>query len=102
MPTQRFRITPTSRGSLFRAKRWFYSTFYTKASAEVKEGNKRAWVDLARKVIEEINKRNAVDKPTRLTIEYEVGQNGEFKPISVTVELMEMKTVDTVTITMTS
>ncbi|MEM3715662.1 MAG: hypothetical protein QW145_00695 [Candidatus Bathyarchaeia archaeon] len=100
MPVQRFRITPTSRGALFKAKRWFYSTFYTKASAEVKDENKRAWIDLARRIIEEINKHNASDKPTRLTIEYDVGPSGEFKPISVTVELMEIKPLETVTITM--
>ncbi|MCX8170610.1 MAG: hypothetical protein N3E47_01370 [Candidatus Bathyarchaeota archaeon] len=100
MPVQRFRITPTSRGALFKAKRWFYSTFYTKAPAEVKDGNKRAWTDLARKIIEEINKHNATDKPTRLTIEYEVGQRGEFKPISATLELMEMKLSDKIIINM--
>jgi len=100
MPAQRFRITPTSRGALFRAKRWFYLTFYTKASPEVKEENKKAWVDLASKIIEEIGKRNATDKPTRLTINYEVGPNGAFKPISVTVELMEIKPLETFTILM--
>jgi len=63
MPTQRFRITPTSRGALFRAKRWFYSIFYTKElPADVKEGNKKAWVDLASKIVEEVNKRGATDK----------------------------------------
>ncbi|MEM2341874.1 MAG: hypothetical protein QXX94_02975 [Candidatus Bathyarchaeia archaeon] len=102
MPTQRFRITPTSRGALFRAKRWFYSTFYTKASSDIKDENKKAWVDLAGKIIEEISKRNATEKPTRLTINYEVGPRGEFKPISVTVELMEIKPLETFTITLSS
>jgi len=41
MLVQRFRITPTSRGALFRAKRWLYSTFYTKVSAEVRGENKK-------------------------------------------------------------
>jgi len=100
MPTQRFRITPTSRGALFRAKRWFYLTFYTKAPSEVKEENKKSWVNLASKIIEEIGKRNATDKPARLTINYEVGPRGEFKPISVTVELMEIKPLETFTILM--
>ena len=89
MPVQRFRITPTSRGALFRAKRWFYSTFYTKVSAEVREENKKVWADLAARLIEEINKRNASDKPARLTINYETGSRGEFKLISATLELID-------------
>ena len=95
MPVQRFRITPTSRGALFRAKRWFYSTFYTKVSAEVREENKKVWADLAARLIEEINKRNASDKPARLTINYETGSRGEFKLISATLELMEIKPLET-------
>ncbi|MEM1586449.1 MAG: hypothetical protein QXX99_06805 [Candidatus Bathyarchaeia archaeon] len=98
MHTQRFRMTPTSRGALFRAKRWFYLTFYTKAPPEVKEENKRAWVSLAGKIIAELNKRNASDKPARLTIAYEVGPKGEFKPVSATIEIMEIKPVETFTV----
>jgi hypothetical protein len=98
MPVQRFRITPTSRGALFRAKRWFYSTFYTNVPSEVREENKKIWVDLAGKIVEEINKRNAADKPARLTINYETGPRGEFMPLSATVELMEIKPLDTITI----
>ncbi|MEM1582785.1 MAG: hypothetical protein QXK89_09810 [Candidatus Bathyarchaeia archaeon] len=102
MPVQRFRMTTTSKGALFRAKRWFYSTFYTKASSEVKEDNRRAWVELAGKIIEEINRHNAADKPTRLTINYEVGPRGEFKPTSVTVELMEIRPLESFTVTMSA
>lgn len=98
MPVQRFRITPTGRGALFRAKRWFYSTFYTKAPTEIKETNKKAWTELAAKIIEEINKRNASDKPARLVINYEVGPQGEFKPISATVELMEISPLESFTV----
>ncbi|MEM1515806.1 MAG: hypothetical protein QXH24_07175, partial [Candidatus Bathyarchaeia archaeon] len=92
------RLTPTGRGTLFRAKRWFYSTFYTKAPPEVKEENKRTWVSLAGKIIEELNKRDASNKPARLTISYEIGPRGEFKPISATIEVMEIKPVETFTI----
>ncbi|MEM1562547.1 MAG: hypothetical protein QXE73_05960 [Candidatus Bathyarchaeia archaeon] len=99
MQVQRFRLTPTSRGALFRAKRWFYSTFYTKAPPEVKEENKKAWVSLASKIIQELNKRNASDRPARLTINYNVGPRGEFKPISATIELMEIKPIETFTVT---
>lgn len=99
MPTQRFRITPTSRGALFRAKRWFYSIFYTKElPADVKEGNKKAWVDLASKIVEEVNKRGATDKPARLIISYESGPRGEFIPLSATMELMEIRPLETFTI----
>ena len=98
MPVQRFRITPTSKSALFRAKRWFYSMFYTKAPENVREENKKVWVDLAGKLVEEINKRNAAEKPARLTINYEVGSNGEFKPLSATVELMEIKPLETFTV----
>lgn len=98
MQVQRFRMTPTGRGTLFRAKRWFYSTFYTKAPPEVKEENKKAWASLAGKIIEELNKRDASNKPARLTISYEVGPRGEFKPISATIEVMEIKPIETFTI----
>lgn len=99
MPIQRFRITPTSRGALFRAKRWFYSLFYTKdLPADVREVNKKVWVDMASRLVEEINKRNAADKPTRLIINYESGSRGEFIPLSVTLEIMEIKPVETLTI----
>lgn len=98
MPIQRFRITPTSKSALFRAKRWFYLTFYTNVPAEVREENRKVWVDLAGKIVEEINKRNAADKPARLTINYEKGSHGEFHPSSVTVELMEIKPLETFTI----
>ncbi len=98
MPVQRFRITPTSKSALFRAKRWFYLTFYTNVPTEVKEENRKVWVDLAGKIVEEINKRNAAEKPARLIIDYEKGPRGEFKPFSATIELMEIKPLETFTI----
>lgn len=98
MPVQRFRITPTCKSALFRAKRWFYSTFYTGVPAEIREENKKVWVDLAAKLVEEINKRNATDKPARLIINYETGPRGEFKPLSATIEIMEIRPLETLTI----
>lgn len=89
---QRFRISPSGRGAIFRMKRWFYATFYSNiADKEVRESNRKAWLDLSRKLIEEINKRNAADKPTRITLEYEADQKGLFKPVSATVEILELK-----------
>ncbi|MCS7112755.1 MAG: hypothetical protein RMJ00_01615 [Nitrososphaerota archaeon] len=93
---QRFRISPSGRGAIFRMKRWFYATFYSGVSdREVKESNRRIWLDLSRKLIEEINKRSAADKPTRIVLEYEVDPKGLFKPISATVEILELKPVET-------
>jgi len=97
---QRFKISPTSRGAIFRLKRWFYLSFYTKAPSEVREKNREKWLKLSRRLIEEISARNASDKPARITLEYQVGPNGEFIPVSVTVELMEIKPYDVVKIYM--
>jgi len=91
---QRFKISPTSKGAIFKLKRWFYLTFFTKASKEVKEKNREEWLKLSRKLIQEINERNASEKPARITLEYEVGLNNEFKPISATIELMEIKPIE--------
>ncbi|MEM2254911.1 MAG: hypothetical protein QXD73_04920, partial [Candidatus Bathyarchaeia archaeon] len=98
MPTQRFKISPTSKGAIFKLKRWFYLNFFSKASAEIKEKNKQTWLELSRRLIEEINKRGASDKPARMTLEYEKGANNEFTPLRVTVELMEIKPLDAFTI----
>ncbi len=97
---QRFRVAPTSRGAVFRLRRWFYLTFYTKASSGVRERNRKEWLKLSRRLIEEINKRNASDKPARITLEYEVGPKGEFIPVSATVELMEIKPIDVIRVRM--
>ncbi len=97
---QRFKISPTSRGAIFRLKRWFYLTFYTRAPSEVREKNREEWLKLSRRLIEEISARNASDKPARITLEYQVGPNGEFIPVSVTVELMEIKPYDVIKVYM--
>lgn len=92
---QRFKISPTGRGAIFKLKRWFYLTFYTKnVPNDVKEKNRSVWLELSRRLIEETNMRRASEKPTRITLEYEVDPNNEFKPISVTVEVMEMKPIE--------
>ncbi|MEM2238735.1 MAG: hypothetical protein QXL27_00275 [Candidatus Bathyarchaeia archaeon] len=92
---QRFKISPTGRGAIFKLKRWFYLAFYTKNVPEdIKEQNRKVWLELSRRLIEEMNKRGASEKPTRITLEYEASPNNEFKPISVAVEVMEMKPVE--------
>lgn len=92
---QRFKISPTGRGAIFKLKRWFYLAFYTKnVPVDIKEQNRKVWLELSRRLIEEMNKRNASEKPTRITLEYEASSNNEFKPISIAVEVMEMKPVE--------
>jgi len=95
---QRFKISPTSRGAIFKLKRWFYLNFFSKASAEVREQNKQAWLELSRKLIDELNKRGASDKPARITLEYEKGINNEFIPVAATIELMEIKPLEVITV----
>ncbi|MFN3621909.1 MAG: hypothetical protein ACK4TI_03375 [Nitrososphaerales archaeon] len=92
---QRFKISPTGRGAIFKLKRWFYLTFYTKNMPDdVKERRRSVWLELSRRLIEEMNRRRASEKPTRITLEYEADPNNEFKPISVAVEVMEMKPIE--------
>lgn len=92
---QRFKISPTGRGAIFKLKRWFYLSFYTKNVPDnIREKNRKNWLELSRRLIEEMNKRSASEKPTRITLEYELGPNNEFKPISVAVEVMEMKLLE--------
>jgi DNA-binding transcriptional regulator YhcF (GntR family) len=96
--SQRFKISPTSRGAIFKLKRWFYLNFFTKAPADIREKNRQVWLEFSRRLIEEINKRGASDKPARITLEYEKGTNDEFLPLSATVELMEIKPLEVFTI----
>jgi len=95
---QRFRVATTSKSALVKAKRWFYATFYNNVEKEIREENKKAWAEVAKRFVEEINKRNATELPCRITLRYETGPKGEFKPNSAVVELMEIKNVDTFTI----
>jgi hypothetical protein len=93
---QRFRISPSGRGAIFRVKRWFYATFYSNIpDKDVRESNRKVWLEISKRLIDEINKRNAADKPTRILLEYEVDQKGLFKPISATIEVLELKPVET-------
>jgi len=103
MPEQRFRIAPTSRGAIFRAKRWFYATFYNKKiPPEIREENKKAWTELARRIVEEVNKYGYSENPARITIKYEAGPNGEFKPQSAILEIMSIEPVKTIVVSPTA
>ena len=99
MPEQRFRISPTTRGAIFKVKRWFYGAFYNKKIPEdVREKNKETWVRFANRLVEETSKRGISDQPARITVTYDIGSRGEFKPISATIEVLEVKTKDKFTI----
>lgn len=99
MPEQRFRISPTTRGAIFKVKRWFYGAFYNKKIPEdVREKNKETWVRFANRLVEEASKRGISDQPARITVTYDIGSRGEFKPISATIEVLEVKTKDKFTI----
>lgn len=93
MPVQRFKVSLTCRGAVFKVKRWFYATFYSHMPEDVREGNKRVWIEFARRIIEEINARGVADKPARIVVEYDVGSMGEFKPLSAFIEVYEIKAV---------
>lgn len=87
----RSRITPTVRGAIFRAKRWFYATFYKKdIPAEKKEESRRRWAELARVLVEKTSAENLSDYAARITIHYN-DSNGIFKPVKVELETFIMK-----------
>ena len=93
----RSRITPSARGAIFRAKRWFYATYYAKKDDPVREESRQNWAQLARKLVEETNSRGVSDKASRLIIYYS-DENGVFKPIRAEIEIYELKHIDTIKI----
>jgi len=100
VPVQEFKVG-RCRGAIFRAKRWFYMRFYSKSlPPEVRERNRQAWVEFAAKMVKETSERGISDKPVRLKIEYIEGENGEFKPVAATFEVLELRPVDVVRVFM--
>ncbi|RLE95343.1 MAG: hypothetical protein DRN04_00440 [Thermoprotei archaeon] len=90
----RSKIAPTCRGAIFRAKRWFYATFYSKESDETKkEKSKENWVKLARMLVEKSNEAGYSDKAARIVIYYK-DDNGIFTPIKAEIEVFELKIID--------
>ncbi|RLE58871.1 MAG: hypothetical protein DRJ32_05640 [Thermoprotei archaeon] len=94
----RSRITPTCRGAIFRAKRWFYATFYSKADEATREKSRENWTKLARALVEKSNEAGASEKAARLIIYYKT-ENGVFVPIKAEIEVYELKQVDKLEIT---
>ncbi len=90
----RSKISPTCRGAIFRAKRWFYATFYAKTSTGDKEKSKENWARLARAMVEISNKEGVSDKAARITIYY-TDEGGTFNPIRAEIEVYEIKPVKT-------
>lgn len=91
MPVQRFKMSLTCRGAIFKVRKWFYATFYSHMPEDVREGNKRVWAEFARRIIEEVNARGVADKPARIIVEYDVGSNGEFRPLSALIEVYDVR-----------
>ena len=98
MTEQKFRISPTGKGAIFRLKRWFYATLFSKIPADARETSRAAWTELVGKLIDEINKRGVADKPARISLIYEQGLKGEFIPLSVKMEIFELVPRDTINI----
>ncbi|HDI74347.1 MAG TPA: hypothetical protein ENF55_00170 [Thermoprotei archaeon] len=94
----RSKIAPTCRGAIFRAKRWFYATFYSKEADEAKkEKSKENWVKLARMLVEKSNEAGYSDKAARIVIYYK-DEDGVFNPVKAEIEVFELKKVDTLEI----
>ncbi|RLF00403.1 MAG: hypothetical protein DRJ59_07220 [Thermoprotei archaeon] len=87
----RSKIAPTCRGAIFRAKRWFYASFYSRTGDEVKkEKSRENWVKLARALVERSNEEQVSDKAARITIRY-TEEDGVFNPIRAEIEVYELK-----------
>ncbi len=96
--TWRSKITPTARGAIFRAKRWFYATFYSKSSSENKEKSRENWARLARLLVEKSNKEGVSEKAARVIIHY-YDKNGLFEPVRAELEIYELRPIKTLEIT---
>ncbi len=94
----RCRISRTSRGAIFKAKRWFYATFYRKdIPDEIKEKSRRNWIRLARALVEKINKEGVSDWGATIAIYYK-NVNGVFTPIRAEVSAFEIRDTKTFTV----
>ncbi len=98
MTEQKFRISPTGRGAIFRLKRWFYAYMYSKVPSEAKEASRKAWGELVGKLIDELSKVGGAEKPARISLSYEEGPKGEFVPLSVKMEIFELVPKETINI----
>jgi len=90
----RSKISPTCRGAIFRAKRWFYATFYSKTSTGDKEKSRENWIKLAREMVRISNEEGVSENAARITIYY-TDEGGAFNPIRAEIEVFEMKPVKT-------
>ncbi|RLE82782.1 MAG: hypothetical protein DRJ51_00455 [Thermoprotei archaeon] len=95
----RSKIAPTARGAIFRAKRWFYATYYSRAPEEKREISKQNWANLARKLVEETNREGVSDKGARVIIYYR-DDEGVFRPLRAEIEVYNLNPIKTLTITM--
>lgn len=91
----RSKIAPTCRGAIFRAKRWFYATFYSRTAMGDREKSRENWVKLARKMVEASNEEGVSDKAARITIYY-TDEGGTFNPVKAEIEVYELKPVKSI------
>ncbi|RLE84871.1 MAG: hypothetical protein DRJ41_02310 [Thermoprotei archaeon] len=97
LKTWRSKIAPTARGAIFRAKRWFYATFYSKSGLEGKEESRENWARLARLLVEKSNEEGVSDKAARVIIHY-YDKDGIFRPVRAELEVYELRPIKTVEI----
>lgn len=93
----RSKIAPTARGAIFRAKRWFYATFYSKSGGGLRERSRENWVRLARMLVERSNEEGVSDKAARVVIYY-YDRDGFFNPVRAELEVYELKPIKTINI----
>ena len=92
----RSRIVPSSRGAIFRAKRWFYGTIYASIKEQdAKERSKENWARLARALVEKSNSEGVSDKAARITIYYRM-VDGVFTPVKAELEAYELRPIKTI------
>jgi len=94
----RSKIAPTCRGAIFRAKRWFYASFYSRTGDEARrEKSRENWVRLARALVEKSNEEQVSDKAARIIIYY-TEEDGVFNPVRAQIEVYELKLLKTIDI----
>jgi len=77
-------ISPSSRGAMFNLRKAFYATLSRLAKEQGVDRSKslEEWRKVARKLIEEIERRGITEAPCKILLTYEVASDGQSKYIS--------------------
>ncbi|PMP68357.1 MAG: hypothetical protein C0190_01575 [Thermodesulfobacterium geofontis] len=96
---QTFKLA-SPRSAVFKLKRWFYATFANREiPQEVREENIKKWKAVAAKVVEELGKRELKpEEYVRINITYEEGENKNFIPQEMLIEILKVKKVEEIKI----